>query len=78
MAFVKSQIYGLKGFINEFFKEKEPWQIVAITTSTVLTITWIHECISQEKSKYSLNKNSCNFAHYVIISSLNLVLNIQE
>ena len=52
MAFVKTQICGIKGFINEYFKEKEPWQVVVITASTVLTVTWIHDCISKEMSNY--------------------------
>lgn len=39
-----------KDSINGLFVNKEPWQIVAITSTAVLGSVWIYECINQEES----------------------------
>lgn len=41
--------------INNVFKNKEPFQIVAITTTTVLTTIWLWNFINQDESKYIFN-----------------------
>lgn len=40
----------VKLFINDVFKEKEPWQIVTITTTTLLTSIWLWDVIFQDES----------------------------
>lgn len=37
--------------INQLFKNKEPWQIVAITTTTVLSLMWTWNVLSEDESK---------------------------
>ena len=41
----------VKVFVNNIFIEKEPWQIVSITTTTILTTIWIWDTIFQDESK---------------------------
>ncbi|XP_076677403.1 sphingosine-1-phosphate lyase [Andrena cerasifolii] len=40
----------LKEFINNYFQGKEPWQIVTITSTTVLTTVWLWNFVFQEES----------------------------
>ena len=40
----------VKEFINNYFKGKEPWQVVAITSTTVLTTVWLWNFVFQEES----------------------------
>lgn len=40
----------IKFFINDVFKEKEPWQIVTITTTTLLTSIWLWDFLFQDES----------------------------
>lgn len=35
----------VKGGINKIFIGKEPWQIVTITTSTVLIVIWCYDAL---------------------------------
>lgn len=39
--------------INSLFGNKEPWQIAAITASTVLTSVWIWDVLNQDECKCS-------------------------
>lgn len=41
---------GLKEFINNSFQGKEPWQIVTITSTTVLTSVWLWNFVFQDES----------------------------
>ncbi|XP_012283543.1 sphingosine-1-phosphate lyase [Orussus abietinus] len=41
---------ALKGFLNNAFQDKEPWQIVTITSTTVFTIIWLRDFIFQDES----------------------------
>lgn len=50
MEFVSLPVTTLKNVINNQFSSKEPWQIVTITTSTVLVSVWIYEFIFQDES----------------------------
>lgn len=52
MDVIFNQVSALKLFVNECLKNKEPWQIVSYTTSTVLAAVWLHGYIFQEESKY--------------------------
>ncbi|XP_063983868.1 sphingosine-1-phosphate lyase [Diachasmimorpha longicaudata] len=40
----------VKGFVNETFKDKEPWKIVAITTGSVLSAVWLWNFLDQDES----------------------------
>lgn len=35
--------------VNTLFARKEPWQIVAITTTTTLLVVWIYEFLQKEE-----------------------------
>ncbi|KAJ8920412.1 hypothetical protein NQ315_005278 [Exocentrus adspersus] len=48
MDLLKHPLGALKHFINDSFKEKEPWQIVTITTTTVFLGVWLYEFIFLE------------------------------
>ncbi|KAB0800592.1 hypothetical protein PPYR_06332 [Photinus pyralis] len=50
MEFVSLPVTALKNVVNNHFSSKEPWQIVTITTSTVLLSVWIYEFIFQDES----------------------------
>ena len=41
---------ALRGVVNNTFKEKEPWLIVTVTTTTVLGAVWIWNFIFQDES----------------------------
>lgn len=45
-----SCVESLKGFVNNSFQNKEPWQIVTITTTTVLGTVWIWNFVFQDES----------------------------
>ncbi|XP_054015674.1 sphingosine-1-phosphate lyase [Hylaeus anthracinus] len=40
----------IKGFINNWFQDKEPWQIVTITSTTVLATVWMWNFVFQDES----------------------------
>jgi hypothetical protein len=42
---------SIRGAVNGLFVNREPWQIVAITATTVLTTVWFLEIINQDESK---------------------------
>lgn len=44
----------LKIFINSYFAEKEPWQIVTFTTSSVLLTIWLWDFLNQDECNYML------------------------
>lgn len=52
---------ALKEFINNYFQGKEPWQIVTVTSTTVLTTVWLWNFVFQEESMliYLRNMNLC-------------------
>lgn len=54
MDTVKSLINSARFGVNGLFVDKEPWQIVTITTSSVLLSIWFFEFIFQEESKPTL------------------------
>ncbi|KAK6633822.1 hypothetical protein RUM44_004429 [Polyplax serrata] len=56
MALIKSQLIGIKGLLNDLCKDKEPWQIIVLTASTVLTVNWLLECLSQEINLLDIGK----------------------
>ena len=43
-------VSGLKEFINSYFQGKEPWQIVTITSTTVLTSVWLWNFVFQDET----------------------------
>nr|CAI5868717.1 unnamed protein product [Callosobruchus analis] len=50
MDLIRQPLNFFKGTINNHFSGKEPWQIVTITTSTVLITVWLYELIHQDES----------------------------
>ncbi|XP_051156641.1 sphingosine-1-phosphate lyase [Leptopilina boulardi] len=56
----------VKLFINDVFKEKEPWQIVTITTTTLLTSIWLWDVIFQDESLVErAKKKGLKLARYI-------------
>lgn len=47
----------LSRFINQIFAEKEPWQVCAITTASVLAAVWIWDISRHPESLYVRGKN---------------------
>lgn len=45
-------IHPLKGYVNAYFEEREPWEIVVITSGTILLAVWLWQFIFQDESKY--------------------------
>ena len=45
-------INNMKQLINNYFVAKEPWQIVTITSTTILTSVWLWNFIFQDESTY--------------------------
>lgn len=39
-----------KHFINTSFQNKEPWQIVSITMTSVLTCVWLWNVLNEDES----------------------------
>ncbi|KAJ8953168.1 hypothetical protein NQ318_017196 [Aromia moschata] len=56
---LQSYVTSLKGGLNYTFYGKEPWQIVTVTTSTVLLAVWLHDFVHQneEKELETISKN---------------------
>lgn len=44
--------------VNTLFARKEPWQIVAITTTTTLLVVWFYEFLQKEESACQLEITS--------------------
>jgi len=44
---------SIRVFVNGVFVNKEPWQIVTITATTVLSTVWFWNLINQDESKIS-------------------------
>jgi sphinganine-1-phosphate aldolase len=42
----------LRAAVNGLFVNREPWQIVAITATTVLSTVWLWEIVNQDESMY--------------------------
>lgn len=56
----------LKGCVNNSFQNKEPWQIVTITATTVLGTVWIWNFIFQDESLVSRGKKKfLKLARYI-------------
>lgn len=49
-------ISPLKRYINEYFKEREPWEIVAVTGVTVLLAAWLWQFLFQDESLWLRTK----------------------
>ncbi|XP_033215044.1 sphingosine-1-phosphate lyase [Belonocnema kinseyi] len=56
----------VKIFVNDAFKEKEPWQIVTITTTSLLTAIWLWDLIFQDESLADrVKKKGMKLARYI-------------
>lgn len=51
---VQEHLKLLTAPVDRAFAGKAPWQIVAITTSTVLGAIWLWELLSEDESEYNL------------------------
>ncbi|OAD61158.1 Sphingosine-1-phosphate lyase [Eufriesea mexicana] len=51
-------VSGVKQMVNNYFEGKEPWQIVTMTSSTVLTSIWLWNFIFQDESLVERAKKS--------------------
>lgn len=50
---MSATVGGAKALINNLFVDKEPWQIVTITTTTVLTSIWLWNFYNNVDSEFS-------------------------
>lgn len=39
---------------NSIFKNREPWQIVAITATSVLSTVWLWNFVNQDESEFTI------------------------
>lgn len=52
----------VRGTVNGAFGNREPWQIAAITATTVLGSVYIYDILSQDECKHNnLNLNHTNY-----------------
>lgn len=51
----KDAICLLTRHTNSIFKNREPWQIVAITATSVLSTVWLWNLLNQDESELTLN-----------------------
>ncbi|XP_016911425.2 sphingosine-1-phosphate lyase [Apis cerana] len=57
---------SVKELINSYFRSKEPWQIVAITSTTILTSIWLWNFIFQDESLTERAKKKLfNLMHFI-------------
>ncbi|KAK0096393.1 hypothetical protein PV326_005629 [Microctonus aethiopoides] len=57
---------SVKGLINNSFKEKEPWQIVTITSTSVLGAVWVWNFIHQDETLYERGRKKIfQLARYI-------------
>lgn len=54
METVKYSSAFAKSYINAQFRNKEPWQIVTGTTTSVLAVVWLWGFLFQPESEYKL------------------------
>ncbi|RZB39694.1 sphingosine-1-phosphate lyase [Asbolus verrucosus] len=50
MDILTQPLTNIKVGINNCLSTKEPWQIVTLTTTTVLFVVWLHEFVNQDES----------------------------
>ncbi|XP_074042202.1 sphingosine-1-phosphate lyase [Leptinotarsa decemlineata] len=58
MDIVKHPLNSIRFGINSVFNGKEPWQIVTITSSTVILTLWIYDFIFQDESLIDRGKKT--------------------
>uniref|UniRef100_A0AAR5PMB4 sphinganine-1-phosphate aldolase n=2 Tax=Dendroctonus ponderosae TaxID=77166 RepID=A0AAR5PMB4_DENPD len=58
MDLIKSPASWLKTYVNAAFQGKEPWQIVSITTSSVLLMVWIYDFLDGDESLVNRGKKT--------------------
>lgn len=42
------------GAVNNLFRNKEPWQIVVITTGTVVSAVYLIDLLNRDECKYTI------------------------
>ncbi|XP_030766091.1 sphingosine-1-phosphate lyase [Sitophilus oryzae] len=50
MELLKTPFNVVKHTLNNTFQDKEPWQIVSITTGGVLFLVWLHDFVDRDES----------------------------
>lgn len=58
----KMPICAIKNGINQYFHGKEPWQIVTITSTSILLIMWFHSFVTDDEG-----------IHLIIVTQLILI-----
>lgn len=48
-------VNNMKQLINNYFEAKEPWQIVTITSTTILATVWLWNFVFQDESMIICN-----------------------
>lgn len=59
MSPINDWFHVLTRQVNLLFVNKEPWQVAAITTTTVLTTIWIVEQINHDECKIFFTGKIC-------------------
>lgn len=54
-SIVKPTLNSIRKGINSPFTSKEPWQIVTITTTTVLACVWFYNILFQNECEFMCN-----------------------
>lgn len=54
-----------KAQINQLFAKKEPWQIVAITSTSTLFVVWLYHFLTKEESELSIDLASLKIYVFV-------------
>lgn len=63
---VSNSLQFIKGTVNGYLRNKEPWQVVAITTTTVLSSVWLWNFVNQDESIRSrVKKKIFRLARYI-------------
>lgn len=49
MSIIKPSLNELRILINARLASKEPWQIVAITATSVISFLWLHDLLTADE-----------------------------
>lgn len=55
---VKSSLNELRVLVNARFASKEPWQIAAITATSLLSFMWLHDLLTADEGIFRLGITS--------------------
>lgn len=52
MDIVKAPLYTVKDFLNKYFADKEPWQIVSLTAASVYASLWFWDLLTDSEGMF--------------------------